>query len=190
LAKKVKNPFQKEKALHTLLTKYTERINGEFFRISVETALDFFDLMDGEMWNEQQNLNVQHNLNLNININENFMNRTTENIASKIVNNLIENNFVAQEHDIMTDKSYCRDMTKCFMNGQKIRHTIGNNKTWIGIYNSSKNKIVHNGIFYGSLSGFTGAHYAIERPERTNRSNGWAECECEVNGKWISTFNL
>ena len=26
----------------------------------------------------------------------------------------------------------CRDMTKCFTNGQRIRHTIGINKTWIG----------------------------------------------------------
>ena len=83
----------------------------------------------------------------------------------------------------------CRDMSKCFTNGQHIRHTIGINKTWIGIYDSSKNEIMYDTKFYKSLSGFALMHYNIDRPDRTS-ANGWSECECEVNGKWISTDNF
>ena len=53
-AKKVSNPSQKEKTLHTLLEQYTDRIHPrrEFFRVSPEEVRKFFDLMDGEMWSE------------------------------------------------------------------------------------------------------------------------------------------
>jgi hypothetical protein len=51
-AKKVSNPFEKEKILHTLLAKYTDRIHPrkEFFRVSQQEVCTFFDLIDGEIW--------------------------------------------------------------------------------------------------------------------------------------------
>jgi len=51
LAKKVNNPKQKEKILHNLLGKFTERINSnrEFFRVHIEIVKLLFDLIDGEM---------------------------------------------------------------------------------------------------------------------------------------------
>jgi hypothetical protein len=53
-AKKVSNPLEKRRTLHTLLEQYTERINTcqEFFRTSPEEVRKFFDLMDGKMWAE------------------------------------------------------------------------------------------------------------------------------------------
>jgi hypothetical protein len=53
-AKKVNNPREKEKVLHRLLEKYSERVNTnrEFFKISVIDARLFFDLIDGEYWNK------------------------------------------------------------------------------------------------------------------------------------------
>ena len=81
-------------------------------------------------------------------------------------------------------------MSKCFTNGQRIRHTIGINKTWIGIYDSSKNGIMYDTKFYKSLSGFAEMHYSIDRTDRVKSANGWKECECEVNRTWISTYNL
>ena len=83
-----------------------------------------------------------------------------------------------------------RDMSKCFTNGQRIRHTVGINKTWIGIYDSTKNGIVYDNKIYKSLSGFAAMHYSIDRKDRVSSANGWKECECEINGKWISTYNL
>ena len=38
------------------------------------------------------------------------------------------------EEDNLSTISKCRETRKCFTNGQRIRHTIGINKTWIGTY--------------------------------------------------------
>ena len=69
LAKKVNNPKQKEKTLHVLLEKFTERTNSrrEFFRVSIEIVNLLFDLIDGEKytnnvveklyyWNEEDDI--------------------------------------------------------------------------------------------------------------------------------------
>jgi len=95
-----------------------------------------------------------------------------------------------KEVETNVSKRGCRDMTSCFTDEQRIRHTIGINKTWIGVYDSSKNRIMCDTKFYKSLSGFAETHYSIDRTDRVKSANGWKECECEVNGKWISTFNL
>ena len=161
-AKKVLNPKQKETTLHTILSQYTERINPrrEFFRVSQEEVKTLFDLIDGELW--------------------------VENIPEE------EEEEDEDEEEVSTyvSKKGSRDMTKCFTDGQSIRHTIGINKTWNGIYDSSKNGIICDTKFYKSLSGFAEMHYSIDRTDRVKSANGWKECECEVNGKWISTFNL
>ncbi len=87
----------------------------------------------------------------------------------------------------------CRDVRKCFTNGQRIRHTIGNDKTWIGIFDFSKNGIICDTKLYqgrSPLNQFAKTHYEIERKNRVSNVNAWSECECEVNGKWISTYDL
>lgn len=81
-------------------------------------------------------------------------------------------------------------MSKCFTNEQRIRHTIGINDTWICTYDSSKNKLLYNTKNYNSLSVFAEIHYSIDRADIPLYVNGWKECECEVNGEWISTYNL
>lgn len=52
LAKKVKNPYEKEKTLHSILEKNKKRQHPdrEFFRITVEEIASYFDLMEGEKW--------------------------------------------------------------------------------------------------------------------------------------------
>ena len=94
-----------------------------------------------------------------------------------------------KQSKFITDKP-CRNMSLCFTNGQQIRHKIGINKIWVGVYDSSKNQIIHNNKFYKTPSGFAENHYSIDRPDRINAANGWKECECEVNGEWISIYNL
>ena len=163
-AKKVLNPKQKETTLHSLLSQYTERINPkrEFFRVSSEEVKTFFDLIDGDLWVKEDPEEEEEE--------EEEYNLSTISNSSPVVK--------------------CRDMRKCFTNGQRIRHTIGINKTWIGIYDSSKNEIMYDTKIYKSLSGFAEMHYSIDRPDRVKSANGWRECECEVNGKWISTDNF
>jgi T5orf172 domain len=165
-AKKIANAHGKEKTLHILLEQYTDRINPrrEFFRVSPEEIRKFFDLMDGEMWAETHVKEEED--------------KDEEDTSSESAPQVKP-----------TGVKGCRDMAKCFTNGQRIRHTIGINKTWIGIYDSSKNGIVCDGKFYTSLSNFALMHNRIYNATRMS-TDGWTHCECEVDGKWISTYSL
>jgi len=166
-AKKVMNAIGKEKTLHILLEQYTERIHSrrEFFRVTPEEVRKFFDLMDGEMWIDT--------------IEEKEEDEEEE-----------EDNSSASSSSIKSvGGKGCRDMTKCFTHGQRIRHKIGINKIWIGTYDSSKNGIVHDEKIL-TLNRFAVSHFQSERPDRVSNVNAWKECECEVNGEWISTYSL
>lgn len=64
-AKKVIHPKEKETILHTLLSKYTDRINPkrEFFRVSSDEVKIFFELMDGNWWNNiVKNKNIEEEI--------------------------------------------------------------------------------------------------------------------------------
>jgi len=113
-AKKVINAIGKEKTLHTLLEHYTDRINPrrEFFRVSPEEVCKFFDLLDGELWTETRELEDEDE-------------------------DEDDNSDTATRPKTYVSKG-CRDMTKCFTDGQRIRHIIGINKIWIGVYDYSK----------------------------------------------------
>ena len=167
IAKKVTHPSDKVSKIHLLLGKYTTKISldREFFRISPEEVRLFFDIMDGEMW-------------------------TGDGVRMEVMEMVH-----ATEPSPQTPPSKvkgCRVMKKCFSDGQTIRHTIKKiNDTWIGTFDIARNAIVRDDIVYTSMSAFTKGHYASNRPERKNsESNGWAECECIVDGKWVSTDSL
>jgi len=136
-AKKVSDASGKEKTLHTLLEQYTERINPrrEFFRVSPEEVRKFFDLMDGEMWAETRVEEEEEE--------EEEEEDTSSDSAPRVKT---------------TGVKGCRDMAKCFTNGQRIRHTIGINKTWTGTYDSSKNGIVYDGKIL-TLNKFAVSHF-------------------------------
>ena len=171
IAKKVSNPKQKEQTIHSVLSQYTERINPkrEFFRVSLEEVKKLFDLMDGELW-------VENNIEDNDEEDNDEEDDDEEDESTQVIK--------------QTKVKGCRDMSVCFTHGQRIRHTIGINKTWEGIYEEGKG-IVYNGITYKSLSKFASTHYSIVNISDNKKSaNGWLVCECEVDGKWISTFNL
>jgi len=53
-AKLIANPEEKEKAMHRVLTRYGERVNEnrEFFRIDLNQAREFFDLLEGDYYYE------------------------------------------------------------------------------------------------------------------------------------------
>jgi hypothetical protein len=167
-AKKVLNPKQKENIIHMLLSQYTERINPkrEFFKVTVEEVKIFFDLMDGDNWIINKNEDIEKD------------DESEDGLVDDITE-MLQN----------TNVKGSRDMTKCFVNGQRIKHTIGINKTWIGVYDSIKNAIIYDNKIYKSLSGFAQMHYNTDKPDRIS-VNGWRECECEINKEWVSTYNL
>lgn len=243
-AKKVKNIRQKECTLHKLLSKYTERINPkrEFFRVSLEEVKLFFDLMDGEWWDENNSQNYEQEnkvedildnlflcdekINNTSQISESTIieiidltnetvidlttgtnhskstspNSTSPNLSSSSetdssteTNSSIENNSTIKHLNIKPKRTikkvpWCRDMSKCFSDGQKIRHHLNGNGTWVGIYNKALNLVEFEDNFY-TLNQFVKAHYKKERPHRI-AANAWQECEYEVDGQWISTYQI
>lgn len=176
-AKKVKNPKEKESTLHILLEQYTERINScrEFFRVSPEEVHIFFDLIDGETWIEKNK--EEENENENENEEEENENEEEEKENKSTLKNKPDN---------IINK--CREMSKCFKDGQRILHKIGINKNWIGIYDLKKNGILYENKLYTKIGQFTDAHY---KKEGNQRQSGWLTSKCETDdGKWISTNNL
>jgi hypothetical protein len=199
-AKKVQDVDGKEKTLHRLLEQYTERIHNrrEFFRVSLEEVKVFFELIDGEMWISPKDQVIQ--------IAEESIHhhdeREGEDDDYKCADD-DDDDDDEQQHSCLSEIAKhskpsrvigCRVMAKCFTHRQLIRHTIGITHTWIGRYDSIKNKIImENGIVeYNSLNQMVIAHYKQERPNRVSaKANAWDECECQDdNGIWISTFSL
>lgn len=83
----------------------------------------------------------------------------------------------------------CRDPSVCFSHEQKIRHTIEDD-IWIFKYDKIKNTFIYNNKMYTSMHKITKQHYQSYKPERCSDNNAWKECECLVDNKWISTYNL
>jgi hypothetical protein len=237
IAKRVLTPKQKEKTLHILLSKYTDRVspNREFFRVSVEEVKVFFELMDGEVEDDEDEDEEEDEEVVEEDAqdeedeededesateegtgeeettdeesityepyywrDERLLNSVERRSNEFTLGSYCENAVATQERRCSRKlgrtqfERVCRDMTKCFTNGQRIRHTIGKNNTWIGIYDSAQEGIVFDGHLYTSISKFAVTHYSNVNNTSENKksANGWRVCECEVNGQWISTYNL
>ena len=169
-AMKVSDLASKEKLLHTHLA--AERIpNKEFFDISLEKLRSCFKLMGGEMWP-----------------------------LSTVSKNDVPPDFQQSElvSDLPSNKKQrgpapgCRNMAMQFKHGQRIRHHINMvDKSWIGKYDSTKNYIVRsNGETYTSPSNFATEHTKVDHSTVDPHSNGWKECQYEVNGTWVSMHKL
>jgi len=77
------------------------------------------------------------------------------------------------------------DMRKYFKDGQRIRHETQKD-IWIAHYDRNTNRIIHNGTSHNSPSGFAKTHKLSINPNIFGNTNGWTDCEIEVNGRWKS----
>jgi hypothetical protein len=67
---------------------------------------------------------------------------------------------------------------------------IGLDKEQMGVFEMETGCIEYEGKVY-SLNQFAKEHKRQEKPNlQTHEVNAWAECECEVNGEWVSTYDL
>lgn len=106
----------------------------------------------------------------------------------KALHTLIDNLHIGKrEYKKVTDA--CRNMALCFKDGQRIRHKKSLSTEWVGVFNKSTGTISCKGNNYTSLGQFALAHHKTENPSRTT-VYGWGECECEINGEWVSTCKL
>ena len=161
IAKRVDDYINKEKFLHKILEKYSLRISPK---------REFFKISVDE---------VKHFFKLMEG--DNYIEDTNTEIEP-----ILENT-----EDVINDSRHLRirDMKKVFFHHQKIRHIIGINNIWEAYYDKNINKIIYQEQAY-SLNKFTQSHYMKDRPDRCKENNAWAECECLIDGKWISTYDL
>ena len=217
-AKKVINPRHKEKFLHKLLDKYTERwcARREFFRSTPAIIRNFFELMDGEWWNEQDadssntdadTLNIDT---LNIDTlktdtleAEVYASDSDNSVMSVSVNYLNNNDSIDDSTNMQNESNIkkkfadavYKDIKKCFENGTQIRHTIRNSNnniiidTWIGKYNSIRKGIIYNRTTYKSINAFAQGHIDYINDDSI-RSNILLDCEYKINDKWVPVMNI
>jgi len=127
----------------------------------------------------------------------NIVENTREEMLDIITRNNIyeEESPRSDEDDInnVSPKSKRPNMKEELNDNMLIRHKIGENDIWYGMYHLEINKIVRGNDKYKSPSSFASKHYRLSRPDRTDRANGWDECEClidEVNDIWIKLKEL
>lgn len=164
IAVRVKLPKNKEQTLHEIFNKYRCNQSREFFKIELEEALLQFKLLDGEIWDIK-----------------NYENEI------KIIQNIKNEDEDEDEINNNVELIQCNEMDKIFENGTKIRHTVGIDDIWIGIYDKSINKIIYNDKEYSTLSSFTFEHHKSKNPNIVKggrNSSGWKQCEAFFNGQW------
>jgi len=169
-AKYVPDRKKAERYIHKILSKLDKRYNPkrEFFQVPLEVIKDLFEMIPGKWWSPSQTL-------------------------PQIENELKTKSNKSQCRDAHKG---CRDARKCLNDGQKIRHGITiNGPYWIGVYNLETNSIIMNGKIYKSprkntapLNNFAISHYNSVNKNRC--CDAWGECQCEIDGKWISMFDL
>lgn len=196
IAKKVHNPFQKEKTLHTLIEQYPENLDNThtpsgFFRITPEEVIKYFNLME-EVLSSPEDIKCDL---------EDVKDVVKDNIEDVVKDDIEDDSYINKGESCSNLTQFSkttnvnvkerRNMGDYFTHGQLIRHKIGktDTKIRIGTYDYFKNGIICDGRFYKSISNFALIHHRIYKPDRKS-TNGWAECDYEVDGKWISTHTL
>ena len=204
-AKKVINPRHKEKFLHKLLDKYTERwcARREFFRSTPAIIRNFFELMDGEWWNERDadSSNTDADaLNTDTLEAEVDASDSDTSVMSASVNNSNNNDSINDSTNIQNEENIkkifadavYKDINKCFENGTQIRHTIRNSNIidiWTGKYNSIRKGIIYNRATYKSLNAFAQGHIDYIN-DASITSNILLDYEYKINDKWVPVINI
>ena len=187
-AKKVINPKQKEKTLHQLLEKYSDRVNPkrEFFRIEPDEVMHFFGLMDGVM-HVLSTPTPKNPLNQNQMLDEDDLDFDDGDEEIEEEDHTEDQKEDQKEEKPKVDDTK-RDMSKYFKNGQRIKHMIGLDKILIGTYNLAKNKIIlDDGKEIRGLCGFANWHYKIEGRNYGHKDGYKTSYYEDSDGVWKST---
>jgi hypothetical protein len=180
-AKKVPEPSETEKSLHSNLEEYRICPDKNLFRVSLDKVRRLFDLMGrGALTENCEDVGVGDGVDVEV-----------EDEVGDGVEVEVEES--AHHRTGATRVPGCRDIdiSTYFTDGQRIRHVFksGNKHTWIGVYDSSNEQIVCNGLPYKTMGAFTNAHYN-SHGRKSGKRCGWGECEYEVNGQWIRRDSL
>lgn len=184
IAKRVKDPIEKEKLLHSIMGRHEvdEKLRKrEFFRSDIDSILELFELIDGEIWQ-----------------------------GETVDDDSDQGDLEYQQEDshegALAPKTRAakRKMGDEFTDGQEIRHVLKGGGTGYGarhhaIYDSERNMIVcktpDEPLFdaaYKSLSAFALAHAKLYRPDAQPATfSGWVCTEKLLpNGNWVRADGL
>ena len=195
--------FQKEKfqMIATILDEYNYRISKDrtFYKCDINEIRNLFTPING-MWYIIPNDIVEESV-------ESYENIVDEHEDTEVDQMIIDEEIQDEASAITSDESnddtsiitadetevldgLNRSMRHAFYDGQRIRHNIPGRSLWIGVYNKMDNRIVSNGEQYKSLNRFTVSHFKTDYPDRKSDNNAWLESECEIDGVWVSAYNL
>ena len=174
-ARFVNNPMYLEKNIHKLFDKSRIAPNREFFEAPLDEVRCAFELMVGVWWVEKR-------------VEEEEAKGETEILNSN------DRCSGCSRWQFGKWKPGCRRRggEECFTDGQELRHkTAGREDAWHFIFRKGKSHpFIYNGSEFKTMNQLTELHYKTSRPERGYTNNTWMECECKVDGKWISTYSL
>ena len=195
--------FQKEKfqMIATILDEHNYRISKDrtFYKCDINEIRNLFTPING-MWYIIPNDIVEESV-------ESYENIVDEHEDTEVDQMIIDEEIQEEASAITSDESnddtsiitadetevldgLNRSMRHAFYDGQRIRHNIPGRSLWIGVYNKMDNKIISNGEQYKSLNRFTVSHFKTDYPDRKSDNNAWLESECEIDGVWVSAYNL
>ena len=88
----------------------------------------------------------------------------------------------------------CRKLSNCLVDGQRLRTAVAvikypNLPQMEGVYHSRWGKIACGDKFY-SLNQFVQLQIKMHMQWRGKSIDAWENCLCEIDGKWVSMFNL
>lgn len=162
-ARKVANPYEKEKLMHALLSDKRYSTRREFFEETDERVKMFFSLCEGVWWTRSEDTPIE----------------TVETPIETPVS-----------PEAQTRKSWSRPaLHELLSDGEPVHHTGSCPNERVGHYSRANNAIMWSGSPH-TLNQFMKKHYIDERPDRTSAGNAWTECKVRMGTSLVSMHSL
>jgi hypothetical protein len=165
-ARKVANPYEKEKLMHALLSDKRYSTRREFFEETDERVKMLFSLCEGVWWGQIEEI---------------------EDATETPVEPPTE---IPVEPEAQTRRVWSRPaLHELLSDGEPVYHTGSCPNERVGHYSRAHNAIMWSGSPH-TLNQFMKKHYIDERPDRTSAGNAWTECKVRMGTSLVSMHSL
>jgi len=159
-ARKVTNPYEKERIMHSLLSDKRYSTRREFFMETDERVKMLFSLCEGVWWGQVEEIQAE-----GIEPTETPVEVQTRKVWSR-----------PALHELLSD-------------GEPVYHTGSCPNERVGHYSRANNAIMWSGVAH-TLNQFMKKHYIDERPDRNSAGNAWTECKVYRGSTLVSMHSL
>ena len=164
-ARKVVNPYEKERLMHALLSDKRYSLRREFFVETDDRVKMLFSLCDGSWWGASTEASTEASLET--------LEETIETPAQ-----------------VQTRRSWSRPaLHELLLDGEPVYHTGSCPTERVGYYSRANNAIMWSGAAH-TLNQFMKKHYVDERPDRNSAGNAWTECKVQRGTAVVSMNSL